>query len=72
MRIEVSPGVPQRLDAAVQEFGSTNISVVSRLLLWFVEQDEMMQASVLGLIPADSRVDITRRAIEAMAKKQRP
>ena len=65
MRIIVKAGTPERLDATVRQFLSTNISVNSRLLDWFARQDEWIQSAVLGLLRPDTHVDVPRRALEA-------
>ncbi len=52
MRVEVRPGTPAKLAEVVDEFGATNISVVSRLAEWFVLQDEETQLEILGSHPA--------------------
>jgi hypothetical protein len=51
MRIEVSPGIPIRLDGVTERFLSTHISISSRLIDWFIKQDSEVQATVLGLHP---------------------
>jgi len=35
MRVDVSAGTPERLNATVERFLSTNISVDSRVIDWF-------------------------------------
>lgn len=68
MRIEVSPGVQEALADMTQQVGSTQVSVASRLLEWFVEQPEVIQAVILGLYPADIRKELPRLILERVAK----
>jgi hypothetical protein len=64
MRIEVPPSVPAAVDATKELFGATHISVYSRLMLWFCQQDELTQGAILRLLPEIADVDIPRRIME--------
>jgi hypothetical protein len=68
MRIEVPAGVPERLARTVDEFGSTNIAVVSRLIDCFVKQNDETQATVLGVMPGSKPSDATGRILESSRK----
>jgi hypothetical protein len=70
MRIEVRPGVPQKLAEVVDQFGATNISVVSRLADWFIAQDEETRLAILGNHPAPpSPEELTLQILEQMKRK---
>jgi hypothetical protein len=71
LRIDVTAGTPQRLDDAVQSFLSTHVSVVSRLVDWFITQDDEVQATVLRLMPHGHECDPAHRALERMMRKPR-
>jgi hypothetical protein len=64
MRIEVPPNVPAAIDTSKELFGATHISVYSRLILWFCQQDELTQGAILRLLPDIADVDIPRRVME--------
>jgi len=64
MRIEVSPGVPERLGEVADRFLSTNNSVVSRIIDCIVKQDDETQATILGLMPKGSGINATARVLE--------
>jgi hypothetical protein len=66
MRIEVSGGVPQRLDAVTARWLSTHIAINSRVVTWLCEQDEETIATILGLMPAGHEIDLPRRVFESM------
>jgi hypothetical protein len=68
MRIEVSAGVPERLDRTVTIFGSTHVSTVSRLLNCVVKQDEETLATILGLMPKGAEVNATAKILESIRK----
>ena len=70
MRIEVFPGVPESLADVTDRAGSTQVSVVSRLLEWFIEQPDVTQAAILGLYPGDIRKELPRMIVERMRAEQ--
>jgi len=72
MRIEVSPSVPDAIETAMKQFGATHNSIFSRAILWFCEQDEEVQAEILGLLPEKSGIDPVQRMLKAMARKAQP
>ena len=55
VRLQVDIGAKEALDALCELRGMTHIAVTSRLLKWFVAQDEVVQATILGLV-SDSAV----------------
>jgi hypothetical protein len=66
MRIEVFPGVPGSLADVTERVGSTQVSVVSRLLEWFVNQPDVTQAAILGLYPGDIQKELSKMIIERL------
>jgi hypothetical protein len=68
MRIDVSAGVTEQLGRTVDEFGSTNIAVVSRLVDCLVKLDDETQATILGLMPKASGINATARVLESVRK----
>jgi hypothetical protein len=70
MRIEIQQGGPEALAEVVSQFGSTNVSVVSRLMMWFVDQPEEIQSAVLGHLPGGQRPDISKMLMERIAGKK--
>ncbi len=69
MRVDVSVGTPERLNAAVERFLSTNISVDSRVIDWFLKQDEEVQAAILRVMPPTKDIDIQRRLLKAIQSR---
>jgi len=57
LRIEVTAGARERLAATVDEFGSTNVIVASKVMAWMANQDETTQAMILGIYPHSSTPD---------------
>jgi hypothetical protein len=66
MRTEVFPGVPETLADVTERVGSTQVSVVSRLLEWFVNQPDVTQAAILGLYPGDIQKELPKMIIERL------
>jgi hypothetical protein len=69
MRIEIQQGGPEALAEIVDMFGSTNVSVISRLMKWFVDQPEEIQSAVLGHTPGQ-RPDVSKMLMERIAGKK--
>jgi hypothetical protein len=66
MRIEVLPDVPESLAGVTERVGSTQVSVVSRLIEWFVNQPDVTQAGILGLFPGNIQKELSKMVIERM------
>jgi hypothetical protein len=50
IRLQLDIVAKQQLDKLCEKRGMTQIAVLSRLVKWFGRQDEVVQASVLGLL----------------------
>jgi hypothetical protein len=50
IRLQLDVAAKQQLDKLCEKRGMTQIAVLSRLVKWFGRQDEVVQASVLGLL----------------------
>jgi hypothetical protein len=50
IRLQLEITAKHGLDKLCEKRGMTQIAVLSRLVRWFVAQDEVVQASVLGLM----------------------
>jgi hypothetical protein len=67
MRIELSPPAKSGLAKMCEQLGMTQVATTSRLIEWFSEQNDIVQASVLGLYPADMQVDVPTMILKRMA-----
>jgi hypothetical protein len=52
----------------VEQFGLTHASMQSRVVDWFVEQDETIQAEILGLLRDRESSDLCERIVRAMGE----
>jgi hypothetical protein len=50
VRLQLDEPAKQLLDQLCDRRGMTQLAVMSRLVTWFGKQDEVIQASVLGLL----------------------
>jgi hypothetical protein len=50
IRLQLDVPAKQQLDKLCDRRGMTQIAALSRLFTWFGKQDEVIQASVLGLL----------------------
>jgi hypothetical protein len=71
MRLEVRRGTPEALDAATKEWASTHLSVASRAVEWLCQQDDGVQAMILGLYPMSSDTNELARLILKRMKDRR-
>ena len=67
MRIEITPRAKDALTGFCGRVGMTQVAAMSRMVDWFSEQDEVVQAAIMGLYPTDIRADIARLILEKMA-----
>jgi hypothetical protein len=69
MRVDVSPGTREALDATTERFGSTYISVCSRAITWLCQQDDVIQATVLQNhpFPSPDADELTRSILQRLA-----
>ena len=69
MRIDLLPAARQRFTKVADQFGMTQVAVNSRLLEWMVTQPEEIQASLLGLMPAQASKDVAQDFLKRMAQR---
>ena len=67
MRIELSPPAKSGLETLCERLGMTQVATTSRLVEWFSEQNDLVQATVLGLYPADMPPDVPTMILKRMA-----
>ncbi|HEX4054760.1 MAG TPA: hypothetical protein VHX86_10890 [Tepidisphaeraceae bacterium] len=67
MRIELFPQAKDRLSGMCDRLGITQVAAVSRLVEWFAEQTDIVQAAVMGLYPEDIRADIATLILQRLA-----
>lgn len=71
VRIELTPNAKARLNELSDKAGMTQVSMLSRLVEWFANQSDMIQASVLGQYPKEIEPDIAKLILKRMAEKKK-
>jgi len=67
MRIELYPQAKDRLTSMCDRLGMTQVAATSRLVEWFAQQQDVVQAAVLGLYPQDIRSEVATMILKKMA-----
>jgi hypothetical protein len=69
MRLELDRLAKEKYAALPDLKGMTQLAITNKLILWFLEQSEDVQASILGLYPALARYDVTTAILKAYISK---
>lgn len=67
IRLQLEVSAKQALDKLCERRGMTQIAVLSRMVRWFVTQDEVVQASILGLMSEATLGDIAQVLLKRIA-----
>lgn len=67
IRLELELSVKKDLDDLCERRGMTQIAIMSRLVHWLVEQDELVQASVMGLLSEEVLGDLSHILLKRLA-----
>jgi len=68
LRIQLDPAAKQHLDHLAKTRGMTQISIMSRLVEWFVRQNEVIQLAVLGVVSEEFTGPLAKRMLERIAE----
>jgi hypothetical protein len=71
MRIELFPSAKDHLTDMCARLGMTQVAATSRLVEWFCEQQDVVQAAVLGLYPEDIRAEVAQMILKRMAGEKK-
>jgi hypothetical protein len=71
MRIELYPQAKDHLTDLCGRLGMTQVAATSRLVEWFCEQQDVVQAAVLGLYPEDIRAEVAQMILKRMASDKK-
>ena len=67
-RIELTPATRSKLTDVSHSNGMTQVAVLSRIVNWFADQPDVIQAGVLGRYPAELQPDIAWLILDRMKK----
>jgi hypothetical protein len=71
VRIELTPGAKDRLNDLSDKAGMTQVAMLSRLVEWFANQPDIIQAAVMGHYPPEIQVDIAKLILKRLASGKR-
>jgi len=66
MRIQLDTGSKEELDEFCDKRGMTQIAVMSRLVGWFVKQDEIIQTAVMASLTDDTLSRLAKQLLKRM------
>jgi len=67
MRIELLEQAKQEFTGMSDRWGMTQVAISSRLIEWFAEQTDVVQAIILGLYPEEMRPEVTKMILKHIA-----
>ena len=72
VRVQLEEDAKQKLDELCDRRGMTQITVMSRMVNWFVAQDDTIQAVVLGSFSEQTMAGLARTMLKSLASHDRP
>jgi hypothetical protein len=71
MRIELYPEAKDGLTGLCDRLGMTQVAATSRIIEWFTDQTDVVQAAILGLYPKDIRAEVAEMILKRMASDKK-
>jgi hypothetical protein len=66
MRIQLDAGSKEELDEFCDKRGMTQIAVMSRLVGWFIKQDDVIQTAVMASLSDDTLSRLAKQLLKRM------
>jgi len=70
MRIQLDSSAKAELDKVCDRRGMTQIAVMSRLVGWFVRQDEVIQTAVLSSLGDNTLAKLAKQLLKQLASER--
>jgi hypothetical protein len=70
MRIQLDASAKAELDKICDKRGMTQIAVMSRLVGWFVKQDEVIQTSVMATLSDGAMAQLAKQLLKRAASER--
>jgi hypothetical protein len=67
IKIAITPQAKRAIEAVCERYGMSQIELASRLYTWLADQDEVLQAAVLGILPDSVAPDVAEMVLQRMA-----
>jgi hypothetical protein len=69
MRIQLDASAKDELDKVCEKRGMTQIAVMSRLVGWFVKQDDVIQTAVMSTLSDGAMSQLAKQLLKRFAGK---
>jgi len=69
MRIQLDAGAKEELDELCDKRGMTQIAVMSRLVGWFVKQDDVIQTAVMASLSEPELRRLAKQLLKQLASR---
>ncbi len=69
IKIAVTPQAKLRIEQTSERYGMSQIAMASRVYEWFAQQDEVIQATVLNLLPDAVAPEVAQLILNQLAGK---
>lgn len=70
MRIQLDSSAKAELDKLCDKRGMTQIAVMSRLVGWFVRQDEVIQTAVMASLGEGTMASLAKQMLKQLASER--
>ncbi len=70
MRIELTASAKGKLSTLSDSTGMTQVAIMSRMVTWFSNQPELIQAAVLGRYPQEIQSEVATLILRKMAGEE--
>lgn len=67
IKVSLHPPAKKVIEQTAERNGMREIVVVSRVLTWFAEQDDVLRKGILGILPEGYEADVAKLALERIA-----
>jgi hypothetical protein len=71
LRIQLDGLAKSDLDAICERRGMTQIAVMSRLVGWFIRQDEVIQTAVMTALSDDALAPLAKQLLKRMSSEKK-
>jgi hypothetical protein len=69
MRIQLDSSAKDELDKICSKRGMTQIAVMSRLVGWFIRQDDVIQTAVMATLSDQALAQLTSQLLKRMSSR---
>jgi hypothetical protein len=69
MRIQLDTAAKEDLDKVCSKRGMTQIAVMSRLVGWFVRQDDVIQTAVMATLSDQAMSQLAKQLLKRLASR---